>query len=258
VEEAHARLPDGRGVELRSTDRDDGDLRVDGQADDLGRRRAAIVDRPWVWLRQVHGAEVVSFGPEDDPAAVAGTEADAVVTRRDDVALAVHGADCGIVGLWSPEGVIGAAHAGWRGLLAGVVGATIDRMAEMGASRVRAVTGPCIGPCCYEFTGPELAELEERFGPRVVGRTSAGSPALDLPQALAAAFEGSIPAVALVAPRCTGCGRSVGTRPLPDPLDAPQHWSHRARGEVGRQAMVVWISERPAAVPQAPIEPRIR
>ena len=76
----HEPLPDGRAVELRATARLEGDLAVDGPGAELAARRAAIVARPWVWLRQVHGREVVVVGDGDDPHALAGTAADAVVT----------------------------------------------------------------------------------------------------------------------------------------------------------------------------------
>jgi YfiH family protein len=221
-------LPDGRGVEVRATDRSDGDLRVEGDPGALARAREAVADRPWVWLRQVHGRAVLVLGPGDDPTVAAGAEADAVVTTRTDVALAVHGADCGIVALWSPEGVIGAVHAGWKGLGAGVVGAAVAAMRAEGASEVAAIAGPCIGPECYEFGEADLQELVARLGPGAGGRTGAGAPALDLPGALAGAL-GRAGVDVVVAPGpCTAC-------------EATRLWSHRARREQGRQAVVVWL-----------------
>ncbi len=165
-------------------------------------------------------------GDGDAPAALAGTEADGVVTTRADVALAVHGADCGIVGLWSPEGVIGAAHVGWRGARAGVLAAVADRMAACGARSITAVSGPCIGPECYEFGADELDRLSDQLGPSVRATTAAGTPAFDLPAALA--LEAGRAGVALEPPStCTACA-------------ADEHWSFRARQEHGRQALVVW------------------
>ena len=129
--------------------------------------------------------EVVVVADGDDPDALAGTEADAVVTTRADVALAVHGADCGIVGLWSPEGVIGVAHAGWKGLEAGVLGAVADAMRALGASASPPSPGPCIGPECYEFGADELDAPGRAARARRCGRTTSwGTPALDLPAAL--------------------------------------------------------------------------
>jgi polyphenol oxidase len=229
VHEWHEPLPDGRAVEVRATTRAEGDLSVLGPPVELGARRAAVVDRPWVWLRQVHGREVVVVADGDDPDRLAGTEADAVVTTRADLALAVHGADCAIVGLWSPEGVIGAAHAGWKGLEVGVLAAAADAMRALGASSIDAVAGPCIGPECYEFGAEGLGALARAFGPGVVATTSWGTPALDLPAAVAVALGRA--GVSLVAPpvACTACA-------------ADDQWSFRARGETGRQALVVWLS----------------
>ncbi len=212
-----------------ATSRAEGDLSVDGPDEPLDRRRRAVVDRPWVWLRQVHGSDVVVVGPGEDPAVLAGSSADAAVTTRNDIALAVHGADCGILGLWSPEGVIGVAHAGWKGLEAGVVPAVAAAMRALGASQVSAVAGPCIGPECYEFGADELATIEGLLGPEVRGTTSWGTPALDLPAALAAACSAADVALAAPAVPCTACA-------------VDDHWSHRARADTGRQAMVVWLA----------------
>ncbi len=229
----HEPLPDGRAVELRATTRLEGDLAIDGPEAELAARRSAIVDRPWVWLRQVHGREVVVVADGDDPHALAGTAADAVVTTRTDIALAVHGADCGILGLWSPEGVIGAVHSGWKGLEADVIGAAADRMRAVGATGITAVAGPCIGPECYEFGAVELDRLAGLLGPEVRGTTSWGTPALDLPAALAASTRDAD--VVMVGPPavCTACAD-------------PTQWSHRARAETGRQALLVWL-ESPGA-----------
>jgi copper oxidase (laccase) domain-containing protein len=224
----HEPLPDGRAVELRATARPDGDLAVDGPPAELAARRSAIVDRPWVWLRQVHGRRVVVVADDDDAVDLAGTDADAVVTTRSDIALAVHGADCGIVGLWSPEGVIGAAHAGWKGIDADVLGAVAAEMRALGASAISAVAGPCIGPECYEFGAPALDALAERLGPEVRSTTSWGTPALDLPAAVALSLRQA--GVDLVSPpgACTACC-------------VDDQWSFRARGESGRHALLVWL-----------------
>ncbi|MGL6291177.1 MAG: polyphenol oxidase family protein, partial [Silanimonas sp.] len=102
-----------------------------------------------LWLRQVHGTRVVDADAlrdvvDDEP------EADAAVTRRGDVVLAVLHADCLPVLLCGDDGaVLGAAHAGWRGLAAGVVEATVDAMRVPG-ERVVAWLGPAAGPANYE------------------------------------------------------------------------------------------------------------
>jgi polyphenol oxidase len=107
-------------------------------------------------VRQVHSADVVTVsGP------VAGQQrADALVTATPGVALTVLTADCQPVLFADAEaGVIGAAHAGWRGALSGVLEATVDAMEALGARRgaIHAVIGPTISQRAYEV-GPEFLD----------------------------------------------------------------------------------------------------
>ncbi|MBS7791397.1 polyphenol oxidase family protein [Roseococcus sp. SDR] len=100
-------------------------------------------------LRQVHGPAVVEAGApwESLP------EADAMVTRTPGVALGIITADCAPVLFHDgAAGVIGAAHAGWKGAVSGVLEATIAAMEALGAERGRitAVVGPCIAQASYE------------------------------------------------------------------------------------------------------------
>lgn len=108
------------------------------------------------WLNQVHGAEVVDAATLSAPVA-----ADASFTDRPGVACVVMVADCLPVLLADRHGrVVGAAHAGWRGLAAGVIQATAAamraRLGEPGAELV-AWMGPAIGPAHFEV-GPEVRE----------------------------------------------------------------------------------------------------
>jgi YfiH family protein len=107
-------------------------------------------------VRQVHSAAVVvARDPQPTRPSVA---ADALVTDCPGITLGVLSADCAPVLLADPEaGVIGAAHAGWRGALAGVIEATVEAMVGLGAVRGRTVAaiGPCIAHASYEV-GPEL------------------------------------------------------------------------------------------------------
>lgn len=111
-----------------------------------------------VTAHQVHGADVATVEePWDD---ADRPRADGLVTARPGVVLGVLSADCGPVLFADPEaGVIGAAHAGWRGALAGVVDATVGAMVAAGArrERVRAALGPCVAQASYEV-GPEFVE----------------------------------------------------------------------------------------------------
>ena len=83
---------------------------------------------------------------------------DALVTTRAGLAIAASSADCVPVLFADVEArVIGAAHAGWRGAIGGVLSATVKQMCALGAKpeRIRAGVGPCIGPASYEV-GPEF------------------------------------------------------------------------------------------------------
>jgi YfiH family protein len=110
-------------------------------------------------LHQVHGREVIAVeSPWSTEAGGVRPKADAMVTDRPGIALGILSADCAPVLLADAEArVIGAAHAGWRGALVGVIEATIAAMVRLGAraERVAARVGPAIGPDSYEV-GPEF------------------------------------------------------------------------------------------------------
>ena len=105
---------------------------------------------------QVHSADAVTIGKPGD----GGDTADALVTATPGMGLAVLTADCGPVLFADAEaGVIGAAHAGWKGAVGGVLETTIEAMEALGATRgsIRAALGPTIGPAAYEV-GPEFRD----------------------------------------------------------------------------------------------------
>lgn len=107
-------------------------------------------------VQQVHSARVVVIGEDWAPGPL--EQADGMATRRRGIALGVLGADCAPVLLAdSTAGVIGAAHAGWRGALSGVTDSVIDAMIGLGAdpARIVAAIGPCIALESYEI-GPEF------------------------------------------------------------------------------------------------------
>lgn len=109
-----------------------------------------------VGVHQIHSATAVTV---DGPLAEK-PRADAIVTATPGVALSVLTADCQPVLFADTDaGVIGAAHAGWRGALDGILLATVDAMEALGASRrnITAIIGPCISQRAYEV-GPEFIE----------------------------------------------------------------------------------------------------
>lgn len=139
-----------------------------GSDDDSGRVRenrqrvlqmAGIPARTLLTAHQVHSPDVLVVDEEwhDGPR----PRVDALVTRRPNIAIAASSADCVPVLFADPQArVVGAAHAGWRGAIGGVLQATVKQMCALGAKaeRIRAGIGPCIGPASYEV-GPEFPAL---------------------------------------------------------------------------------------------------
>src|SRR5690606_20863685 len=109
-----------------------------------------------IGVHQIHSADVVRVS---DPA-TPRPQADAMVTATPGIALSILTADCQPVLFADPEArVIGAAHAGWKGALNGVLEATVEAMCALGAQRdrIRAVIGPTISQRAYEV-GPEFQD----------------------------------------------------------------------------------------------------
>jgi YfiH family protein len=149
---------------------------------DLLAREAAVSELGWAG--QVHGTAVaVVTDHRDSPARRGGIpEVDGLVTTVVDLGLVIVAADCMPVLFADVEaGVIGAAHAGRPGLVAGVLQATVATMIEQGAdaSRIVAVVGPSICGRCYELPTTMVAGLDERL-PGLAASTSWGTPSIDL------------------------------------------------------------------------------
>jgi polyphenol oxidase len=153
------------------------------------RRRAADAVLPGaalVGLHQIHSADVVAVAdPWGDDAR---PHADALVTDRPGVLIGVLTADCAPVLLTDREaGVVGAAHAGWKGAHGGVIANTVAAMEALGASRERiaAAVGPCIAQASYEVSD----DFRALFGPddtRFFAPGAAGHWQFDLPAYVAA------------------------------------------------------------------------
>ncbi len=196
----------------------------------LGADPAAMVG-----LTQVHGAAVVSV--EAPWVAGAGPAADAMVTARPGIALAIITADCAPVLFADPvAGVIGAAHAGWRGALAGVLEATVAAMVERGAApaRIRAAIGPCIAQRSYEVG----ADLHAALLARDAANARFFAPGRDH-----AHWQFDLPG--FCAARLAAAGVAEIALPVADTMtDAGRFFSHRRRtlaggGPIGHQMSVI-------------------
>lgn len=135
-------------------------------------------------VNQVHSAEVVTLSETDDPADVSTRRADAIVTDLPGRALAVLTADCQpILFADAQVGVIGAAHAGWKGALNGVIEATVGAMEDLGARHITAVIGPTISQRAYEVGDDFMDDFlaEDPSHSRFFAGGPNGRPMFDLP-----------------------------------------------------------------------------
>ena len=195
----------------------------------------ACVGSEPVWLRQVHGTRVV------DATRTSGagepTEADAAFSRRAGVVCAVMTADCLPVLFCDDAGtVVAAAHAGWRGLLDGVLEATIHAMGVRGHDLL-AWLGPAIGPQAFEVG----EEVRERFVAASAASASAFRPTED-GKYLADIY-------ALARQRLAGAGverifggdRCTVSEPA-------TFFSYRRDGQTGRMASLIWLDHSSGGV----------
>jgi len=155
-----------------------------------------------------------------EPGEHAGVEADAAITRVPLAKLAVRTADC-VPLVLEGEDAIGVVHAGWRGLAAGIVQATV---AALGPVR-RVHIGPHIRVGCYEFGEGDLDEVAAALGDVVRGTTAWGAPALDLTAGVRSVV-GDLRVADAGA--CTAC--------------TDLYYSWRARKDTGRFATIAWMS----------------
>jgi YfiH family protein len=177
--------------------------------------------------RQVHGTDVLVVAGDDDlPGAGLERvrEADGTATALRATPCVVLCADCLPVGLVA-DGAVAMVHAGWRGLVGGVLEAGVRALrAAGGTGAITAVVGPGAGPCCYEV-GPEVHEALAPLGPTVRHGDHADLPEAARLRLLAAGAE-----EVLVAGVCTIC------RP-------ERFFSHRRDdGTTGRQAGAAWLT----------------
>lgn len=197
---------------------------------------AALGDmrRHRVFARQVHGGKVhqVTDLPSPDEAP---PEADALITDRSDVFLALCFADCMPVLFFDPiHRAVGVAHGGWRGLEAGILRNTVHAMAEAfgtNPATLQAAIGPHIGVCCYAV-GPEVTE-PFRDVPRAIRVDEEGRTFLNLLRVARHGLDGAglNPEYVNISAPCTSC--FVET-----------YFSHRAEsGQTGRFAAMIGLEE---------------
>jgi purine-nucleoside/S-methyl-5'-thioadenosine phosphorylase / adenosine deaminase len=183
------------------------------------------------WLPQVHGTEVADL---DAPPAAAPPAPqpgqDAAVTRQRGRVCAILSADCVPVLFAALDGgLIGAAHAGWRGLAAGVLAATVAAL-KGSPERLMAWIGPCIGPDAYEV-GSDVRDAVLAAMPGAAGAFRAGA---------RSRFMADLPMISRLQLQALGLTRIYGGTECTyrDPI---RYFSYRRDGQTGRQATLIWL-----------------
>ncbi|MEZ5244405.1 MAG: polyphenol oxidase family protein [Acidimicrobiales bacterium] len=209
-------------VRVRCSQRADGDFHVDLPADELAARRQAFAPGEWTWFRQVHGSTVVCV---TEPGGGSGADADAGVTDVVGAVLAVQTADCVPV-VMSADGAFAVVHAGWRGVVEGVIPAATAALRSRASGDITAFVGPHIRASRYAFGARDLDAVAAVAGEGVRSITHDGEPALDMTAAV----------------RSVLAGERVGIVEMLDADTADSGWfSHRVRGDRERQVTVAWL-----------------
>lgn len=186
---------------------------------------------PVLWLNQVHGHAVVDVDKAPPPDSQALPRADAAFTTRSDIALAILVADCLPVLVASDDGrIIGAAHAGWRGLAGGVLPALVEAMRErLPGVALQAWLGPRIGATVFEV-GPEVKAA-------FVARKARFETCF-MPSSKPGHFLGDLGAIARLDLADVGIGR-VADSGLCTQREGHLFWSHRRDQPGGRMAALI-------------------
>ena len=211
----------------------------DRSAIDENRRRAigaVLTGAELATVHQVHSAEAVEADhgwPHDER-----PHADAMVTDRAGLLLGILTADCAPVLFADADaGVIGAAHAGWRGALAGVTDSTVAAMERLGARRghIHAAVGPCIAQASYEVDDSFRSRFldDDRDNRRFFVNGPASKPHFDLEgyvvHRLLAAGVGEVEAL------------NVDTYVNPDRFYSFRRATHRGEADYGRQVSLIGL-----------------
>lgn len=217
-------------------------VHVGDQSRHVGENRAllrALLPAEPAWLTQVHGTEVADAATVAPTASGLAPEADASIARLPGIVCAIMTADCLPVLFCDTAGaVVGAAHAGWRGLAGGVLARTVASMRAAGAGEILAWLGPAIGPGQFEV-GEEVLQAFVAGAPDPAAAGAARN-AFHARPGLPGKYLADIYALARLMLAREGVLRVAGgeycTVSQPD-----RFYSYRRDGVTGRQASLIWI-----------------
>ena len=195
-------------------------------------------------LRQTHSARVVTIDSTSDASIDARADADALITNNSGYALAILTADCVPVLFAAPEmGVIGAAHAGWRGAVDGVLEATIAMMAKQGIKpdQIEAVIGPAIQQANYQV-GDDLRHA-------VLAAHDDAEVFFDPDQDMEGKYRFDLPGFVQSRLRKAGLDKvtnlGIDTYGESSGLFSHRHATHAALPDSGRQISVIGLVQNP-------------
>jgi len=207
------------------------------------RKEASLPSEP-VWLEQVHGTSVVELDAGSTPRVASTVEqlvqsprprADASITRQPGVVCAIQVADCMPVLFAARDGsVVGAAHAGWRGLASGVLSATVSAM-NRPADQLVAWMGPTIGAQHFEVGADVVAAFRDTAAPTDLAATEAAFTSRASGKWLCDLYAlARLRLVALGITSISGGGWCTFG-------DSQRFFSYRRDGQTGRMAALVWL-----------------
>jgi polyphenol oxidase len=173
-----------------------------------------------VWMQAVHGSTVREVPDLND-----APESDVLITRTPGLAIATLAADCVSVAMADAHGIIGVAHVGWRGLVAGTISNAVDTMVANGATHIDVVIGPAICGACYPVPIERVQHVSEVLPAEVCDQAIRDATHLDV-QAGVIAQLAAHPCVGepQIIPGCT--------------MEDERLFSYRRDQQTGRHAMV--------------------
>ena len=180
----------------------------------------------WSFLTQIHGSKNIEVKENES---VLGLEGDALFTAQERKVLTIQVADCVPIALVSDSGAIAAIHAGWKGLLNGVIENASEVLQDKFPGDQAAVIGPHIGPCCYEYGRKDLDSFIELSGASVAGVTDFSTDSLNLMAIVRVILEKRGIELVFRDDSCTSCDSKF--------------WSYRASGTQKRQSLLAWIEK---------------
>jgi YfiH family protein len=208
---------------------------VGDKLDDVRRNRDLL--KSWlpaepIWLTQVHGASVV-----DAATTIAQPDADAIIASERGAVCVIQTADCLPVLFCDTAGkVVGAAHAGWRGLANGVLENTVTAMRKAGAQEILAWLGPAIGPMSFEVG----EDVRTAFVSQDADAAAAFAPYAFSANSSQQKYLADIYFLARRRLNASGVNKVFGGG-LCTVRDAHRFYSYRRDGVTGRMASLIWL-----------------